>query len=79
MIDNCTGFLRSQITEKEVALDEVCTEQQWCKSDMTDGIDYDYSMDRYDDLEPMRQELLFDIARLTRKKLQTNIGPMWRP
>ena len=78
MIDNCATYLNPEITEKKNALDEVCTEQRWCASDVRDGIDYDYSIDRYDELEIIKEELLFDISRLNRKRSENNLWSRWR-
>jgi hypothetical protein len=64
MGESCTKLFERGMKN---SLHEVCTEQKWCESDMMDGIDYDYSMDRYDALETIKQELLFDISILDRR------------
>jgi len=66
MIDGCNQYLENVATKKG-ELQKVCTEQKWCSADVRDGIDYDYSIDRYDELETIKQELRLDISILERR------------
>ena len=51
----------------EKRISDIKTEMDWCRQDIEDGIDYDYSQDRTDVLERELEEVRLDLAVFNRR------------
>ena len=55
MTDNSIEFYEGRLVDIEQKM-------KWCRQDIEDGIDYDYSQDLIDTLDQQREETRLDMA-----------------
>jgi len=55
MVDNSIEFYEGRLADIE-------QQMKWCRQDMQDGIDYDYSQDLIEMLDQQREEIRLDLS-----------------
>ena len=61
-------ILITMLSTFEKRINSIKTEMDWCRQDMLDGIDYDYSQDQLDELDRKLDEIRLDMAVFNRRQ-----------